>query len=121
MTMVITGANSAVGQVILQCATKQGVTPNTFVAAVRSDRAAEQIRSQVSNANGAVRISYDDPDSLDAAFQGASAIIHLPGILFERPDSSYEQANTAATRSVAEAAKRSAVQKLVFGQRNGSR
>jgi uncharacterized protein YbjT (DUF2867 family) len=120
MKVVITGANSAVGQAILRCGPKQGATPNTFVAAVRSDRAAEQIRSQLSNANGVVRISYDDPGSLDAAFQGASAVIHLAGILVERPDSTYEQANVAPTRSVVEAAKRSAVQKFVLVSATGA-
>src|SRR4029077_12031685 len=100
MKVVITGANSAVGQAILRCGTKHGVAPKTFVAAVRSDRAAEQIRSQLSDSNVVVRISYDCAGSLHAAFQGASAVIHLPGFLFETPNSTYEQANVAATRSV---------------------
>src|SRR5256885_3575050 len=110
MKVVVTGANSAVGLAILRCGTKQGVLPNTFVAAVRSERAAVQIRSQLSNIDGLVRISYEDASSLDAAFQGAAAVIHLPGILFERPDSTYEQANVIATRSVVESAKRVEVQ-----------
>jgi uncharacterized protein YbjT (DUF2867 family) len=120
MKVVVTGANSAVGQAILRCGPKLAVTPNSFVAAVRSDRAAEQIRSQLSNANNMVRISYNDPGSLDAALQGAAAVIHLPGILVERPDSTYEQANVAATRSVVEAAKRNAVQKFVLVSATGA-
>jgi uncharacterized protein YbjT (DUF2867 family) len=120
MKVVITGANSAVGQAILRCGPKQGATENTFVAAVRSDRAAEQIRSLLGNADGQVRISYDDPSSLDAGFQGASAVIHLAGILVERPGSTYEQANVASTRGVAEAAKRSAVQKFVLVSATGA-
>jgi uncharacterized protein YbjT (DUF2867 family) len=107
MKIVITGANSAVGQAILRSGTKDEVTTNTFVAAVRSARAAELIRASSTNANDVVRISYDDPASLDAAFQGASAVIHLAGILVESPDSTYEQANVASTRSTVEAAKRS--------------
>jgi uncharacterized protein YbjT (DUF2867 family) len=120
MKVVITGANSAVGQAILRCGTKQGVAANTFVAAVRSDRAAEQIRLQLSDSNGVVRIFYDDPGSLYAAFQGASAVIHLPGILFERPDSTYEQANVSSTRSVSEAAKRTSVHKFVLVSATGA-
>src|SRR5579872_3207432 len=104
MTVVITAANSAVGRAILRSANKSG-SPAKFAAAVRSARAAEQIRSQVGNLDGVVRISYDDPSSLDAAFQGASAVIHLAGILIEQRDSTYEQANVASTRSVVEAAK----------------
>ena len=120
MKVVITGANSAVGQAILRCGPKQEGAANTFVAAVRSARAAEQIRAQAGNAGGVVQIFYEDPGSLDAAFQGASAVIHLAGILVERPDSTYEQANVASTRSVVEAAKRNAVQKFVLISATGA-
>ena len=92
MKVVITGANSAVGQAILRCAAlpgvPQGMTPNTFVAAVRSDRAADEIRRLLGNGNGIVRISYDDPESLSTAFKEASAVIHLAGFLVERPGGS---------------------------------
>ena len=70
--------------------------------------------------NRAVQISYGDPASLDAAFQGASAIIHLARILFERPDSRYAQANVEAARSVVEAAQRCAVKKLVLISATGA-
>ena len=46
MKIVITGANSAVGQAILRWGPKQDGAATAFVAAVRSTRAAEQIRSQ---------------------------------------------------------------------------
>ena len=65
-------------------------------------------------------ISYDDPSSLDTVFRGASAIIHLAGILVERPGSTYEQANVAPTRSVVEAAKRCAVEKFVLVSATGA-
>jgi NADH dehydrogenase len=120
MKIVITGANSAVGQAILRCGPKHEDTTNTFVAAVRSARAAEQIRTQTGNANGVVRISYDDPASLEAAFQGASAVIHLAGILVETPDSSYEKANVASTSGVVEAAKRNGVRKIVLVSATGA-
>src|SRR5487761_1538704 len=103
MRVAITGANSAVGQAVLRCRPARGAAANLFVAAVRSQRAAEQIEPLLGGAGAAARISYDDPGSLDAAFQGASAVIHLAGILFERPDSTYEQANVESTRSVVEA------------------
>jgi len=118
--VVITGANSAVGLAILRCGPKQGAAPNSFVAAVRSDRAAEQIRSQAGSAYRIVRISYDDPGSLDVALQGAGAVIHLSGLLVERPDSTYEEANVASTRSVVEAARRCSVQKFVLVSATGA-
>ena len=120
MKVVVTGANSAVGRAILRCGPKVAVTATTFVAAVRSDRAAEQIQLQLNNSNDLVRISYDDPASLNAAFHGAAAVIHLPGILVERADSTYEQANVESTRSVVESAKRAGVQKLVLVSATGA-
>jgi NADH dehydrogenase len=114
MRIVITGANSASGQAILRCASENGAAPNALVAAVRSERAAEEIRPLLGNQSTVARISYDDPNSLDQAFQDATAIIHLAGILVERPGSTYETANVAPARSVIEAAKRCGVAKFVL-------
>jgi NADH dehydrogenase len=114
LKIVITGANSAVGRAILRCGPAFGIAPNTFVAAVRSARAAEQLRSDGGNPESVVQISYEDAASLDAAFQGASAVIHLAGILVESPESTYEKANVASTRAVVEAAQRTGVQKIVL-------
>jgi NADH dehydrogenase len=119
MRIVVTGANSASGQAILRCAPEAGVAPNALVAAVRSDRAADEIRSLLGEASLAT-VSYDDPRSLEAAFRGATTIIHLAGILVERPGSTYEQANVAPTRSVVEAAKRCAVEKFVLVSATGA-
>jgi uncharacterized protein YbjT (DUF2867 family) len=119
MKIVITGANSAVGQAILRSGPKLDAS-DTYVAAVRSARAVEQIRATQSNPHDVVQISYDDPASLDAAFHGASAVIHLAGILFEGPNSTYEQANVASTRAVVEAAKRCVVQKIVLVSAGGA-
>jgi uncharacterized protein YbjT (DUF2867 family) len=120
MKVVITGANSAVGQAIVRCGSQAGAAPNTFVAAVRSSRAVEQIRPQLGHDHAAVRISYDDAGSLDAAFTDCSAVIHLAGILLEKPGSTYEQANVAPARSVAEAAKRNALRKFVLVSATGA-
>src|SRR5437868_10423504 len=84
MKVVVTGANSAVGRSILRCGARVAGTAISFVAAVRSERAAEQIRSLVIHSNDIARISYDDPGSLETALQGAAAVIHLPGILVDR-------------------------------------
>src|SRR6202047_4108556 len=120
MRTVITGANSATGQAILRCAPEAGVSSNALVAAVRSDRAADEIRPLLGEGSSLAKISYDDPNSLDAALRGASAIIHLAGILVERPGSTYEQANLAPARSVVAAAKRCAVDKFVLISATGA-
>ena len=113
MKVVITGANSAVGQAILR-ASAELAAPITFIAAVRSDRAAGELEAASPGIGRVARISYDDPKSLRDAFDEATAVVHLAGILFERPGSSYEEANVETTRRVAEAARESAIEKLVL-------
>jgi NADH dehydrogenase len=110
--VVITGANGAVGLAILLRGPAERQT--AFVAAVRSERAAGEIRARLGTSTSIARISYDDPQSLRAAFAGASAVVHLAGVLVERPGSSYEEANVETTRKVVEAAKRSEVAKVVL-------
>jgi NADH dehydrogenase len=120
MRIAITGANSAVGQAILRRGLAEGGEGNTLVAAVRSERAAEQIAPLLGTRSAVARISYDDPASLDAAFRGASAVIHLAGILVEQPGSTYEQANVVPTRSVVAAAVHCAVEKFVLVSATGA-
>jgi NADH dehydrogenase len=120
MRIVITGANSATGQAILRCAAENGAAPNELVAAVRSERAADEIRMLPGQKSSTVQISYGDPGSLDEAFRGATAIIHLAGILVERPGSTYQQANVAPAGSVVEAAKRCAAEKFVLISATGA-
>jgi uncharacterized protein YbjT (DUF2867 family) len=120
MRIVITGANSALGRAILRCGPEPGAAPNALVAAVRSEHAAKEIRPLLGEGSSAVQISYDDLGSLDATLRGASAIIHLAGILVERPGSTYEQANVAPARSVVEAAKRCGTEKFVLISATGA-
>jgi len=114
MQVVITGANSAVGQAIFRCVRKGGASPDTFIAAVRSSRAEEQLRSHIGDLGRVVRISYDDPATLDAAFCGASSIVHLAGILIEQSHTTYEDANVGSSRSVTDGAVRNKVEKLTL-------
>jgi NADH dehydrogenase len=120
MRIVITGANSASGKAIIRWSTAVGVAPNALVAAVRSVRAADEIRPLLPEGSSLAIVSYDDPGSLDAAFREAYAIIHLAGVLVERRGSTYEQANVAPVRSVVEAAKRCAVEKFVLVSATGA-
>jgi hypothetical protein len=58
--VVVTGANSGVALAILRCEPTLEAT-KTLVAAVRSDRAAEENRRRLGVSNDVIRISYDDP------------------------------------------------------------
>lgn len=112
MKIVITGANGAVGQAILRCGS--GSAELTLVAAVRSQRAADEIKPLLGERASAALISFGDAASLDAVLNGASAVIHLAGILLEKPDSSYAQGNVESARGVVESAKRCGVAKVVL-------
>ena len=109
--IVVTGANGAIGQQVLRL----GVTePLELVAAVRSERAASELPPLPQDRARVARIAYDASETLAAAFAGARALIHLPGLLIERPDSSYELANVETTRATVQAARACGVGKLVL-------
>lgn len=108
--VVITGANSAVGQALLR---RLAQHPDlALVAAVRSERAMKDLPPLPPDQRA--RIDYDDAASLRAAFTGADAVVHLAGTLIEKPGSTYEIANVQTTRAVVAAAKASGVRKLVL-------
>lgn len=113
MRVVVTGANSAVGQAVVRVAATWS-TPITIVACVRSERAAHELRAVQDHISETVRIDYDNPGSLRTAFRGASALVHLAGILVERPGSSYAQANVDTTRTVVAAAKDCGLKTIVY-------
>jgi len=119
LTVVITGANSAAGRAILRRAARE-TPPLGIVAAVRSDRAARALGPLPGAASRVARISYADPATLASAFRGAAAVIHLAGILVERPGSTYEKANVVTTRAVVAAAQRSGVPRLVLASAVGA-
>lgn len=110
----MTGANGAVGRAILQLARSSGPARLEVIAIVRSERAAAELHPLVVPVAHVARVSYADTASLAAAFDGAAAIIHLAGVLVERPGSTYEEANVETTRRVTEAIGQSGAAKLVL-------
>jgi nucleoside-diphosphate-sugar epimerase len=110
MKVAVTGANGAVGRAIVAVAPSHGVD---LIAAVRSEGAAAAVRALDSTAH-VVRVSYADDAGLMPAVEGTAAMIHLAGILVERPGSTYETANVETTRRVVQAAARAGVRKIVF-------
>ena len=110
MTITITGANSAVGTVLLRHLADQ---PDTrVVACVRSARGAATL--PVSSNISACVVAYNDREKLASALTGTSCAVHLAGILMESPASSYEVANVDATRAVVEACQKEGVTHIVL-------
>ena len=114
MKVIVTGANGAVGRSILLCGAEFVDEPVTFVALVRSDKAAETLKPLLRSSDRVARVSYSAPKDLIAAFGDGKALIHLSGILVESATSTYEEAHVTATRSIVEAAKQSEIEKLVL-------
>ena len=106
----MTGANGAVGRAIVRAAPSRHVE---VIAAVRSERAAEDVRA-LGSAASVVRVSYDGHATLVRAMENAAVVIHLPGVLFERPGSTYEGANVETTRRMTQAATEAGVRKIVL-------
>jgi NADH dehydrogenase len=106
----ITGANSAVGTILLRHLAEQ---PDTHVVAcVRSARAAATL--PVSSNISPCVVDYNDREKLAAALTGTRCAVHLAGILMESPASSYQVANVDATRAVVEACKKAGVGHIVL-------
>src|SRR5262249_5702008 len=59
-------------------------------------------------------VDYDDRNALTGELAGCNCVVHLAGILFESPSSSYQTANVAATQAVTDACKALGVAHLVL-------
>jgi uncharacterized protein YbjT (DUF2867 family) len=114
MKIIVTGANGAVGRSVLLCGAEFTDESITFVALVRSDKAAETLKPVLRSSDRVARVSFFAPNELGGAFGDAKALIHLSGILVESATSTYEEAHITSTRSIVEAAKQSAIEKLVL-------
>ena len=110
--VVITGANSAIGRAVVSRALERSGLE--VVAAVRSQRAADQVPDLPDARGDKVLVDYANVDSLRRAFSGAAAVVHLPGLLFETAASPYELANIETTRAALEAASAEGIQKFVL-------
>lgn len=110
MKICITGANSSVGQNLLNhLANKEDAE---VIAGVRSQKAFADL-PQAANIKPTT-ISYEDSESLNTAMAGADCVIHLAGILIESKHSNYASANVAATAAVVAAAQSQNLKHIIF-------
>ena len=110
MNIAITGANSGVGTILLRhLAARDDVHA---VACVRSARAAAALPA---SPRISVRtIDYGDREGLASALTGTRCVVHLAGILFEGPASTYQTANVDATQAVVDACRKAGVSRVVL-------
>jgi uncharacterized protein YbjT (DUF2867 family) len=116
VNIAITGANSSVGNILLRHVAERGDIQ--AVACVRSVRAMPKL--PVSPSISARAIDYADRDGLAVALGGAGCVVHLAGILFETPVSSYQTANVDATQAIVDACRRAGVRRIVLASALGA-
>ena len=113
MHVLLTGAGGYVGGYTLRALVRRGHTVRALVRAGRGpEGAAETVRGDVT-----------DPATLGGAFDGIGAVVHLVGIIDERPSKgvTFERVHVAGTRNVAAAARAAGVARFVHMSANGAR
>jgi len=110
--LVVTGANSALGRVLIERAL---LRPDVELAAlVRSARAESELPPLPRERARAVRVAWSDAAGLRDACAGATGLIHLAGILIESRTTDYREANVETARAAVDAARAAGVAKLVL-------
>jgi NADH dehydrogenase len=109
--LLVTGANGHLGRrLMFRLAGRR-----TVRAVVRSERAAETLRSLPESARPEIRIlSYTDEEALTRAASGCDAGVHLVGIIKEGAGATYEAAHEDTCRVLARVAERAGLRRLVY-------
>ena len=116
--LLVTGATGFLGRRVVQALHRAGHSPVRCLLH-RSPRAGD-----ASPVDGVefVHGGVQDPESLAAAMVGVDAVVHLVGIIRERPPSTtFAGVNHVGTRNVAEAAKAAGVKHVVYVSALGAR
>jgi NADH dehydrogenase len=110
--IVVTGANSALGRVVIERALLQPEVE--LVLLVRSARAESELPPVPRDRVRVARVDWSEAAGLRAACEGAAGMIHLAGVLIESRTTRHAEANVETTRAAVAAARAAAVAKLVF-------
>jgi uncharacterized protein YbjT (DUF2867 family) len=121
LRVLVTGASGFVGHTVVRELIVQGLRPVCFV---RSE--AKLLAGMPMNIRGSLSVRegdlFDERD-LGAAVGSADAVIHLVGILVERPrlGQTFERVHVEATRRVVEACRSNGVRRLIHMSALGTR
>ncbi len=115
MRIAVTGATGFVGSHLCRELAARG---HAVTALVREGSSAERLAGEnISFARGDIT----RPESLPPAFQGCDAVVHLVGIIRERPGQTFEGIHAEGTASVVRAARQAGVRRLVHMSAAGTR
>jgi NADH dehydrogenase len=111
----VTGASGFVGSAIVQELVRRSVAVNALVHRGNTRPLGEKVRM--------VRADVFDPPALDDLMRECDAVIHLIGIISEKPRAgiTFERLHVEATRNVVESAKRVGVRRFVQMSALGAR
>lgn len=112
-SIVVTGANGQLGRALL---TRLASEHHPSVRAlVRSERARNAIEALALDPASEIRIvDYTRPGEMEAALEGADAVVHLVGIIKEMPGTRYVEAHEQTCHALALAASRVGVSRIVY-------
>ena len=112
---LVTGANGHLGRQLLESFMEHPETDAPPRAAVRSQRAARQVRALPGADTVDLRVlDYADADSLEEAVAGCSAVVHLVGIIKQSSNARYEDAHERSSESLVRAATAAGVERIVY-------
>lgn len=122
--VLVTGANGHLGRLVIDRLTR-GPDAGRFDvrAAVRSERAAQQVASNAVDASRVDirQVDYTNEKSLAEAAEGCFAVVHLVGIIKETRAARYVDAHEHACEALAAAATAAGVERIVYLSIFGSR
>ncbi len=117
--ILVTGGTGFLGRHVVRALVARGFLPRLLVRVGSESRIPEDIRS-------ACRVTLGDatdPESVENAAQGTSAIVHLAGIVREHPGKgiTFDRLHVKATRNVVNAARRWEIPRFVHVSALGAR
>jgi NADH dehydrogenase len=113
--VLVTGANGHIGLRLLRRLASRAGDGIHACAVVRSQSAAAAVRAAVPAASVEVRIvDYQDVDALARAAEACSHVVHLVGILKQTALTRYADAHESAATSLARAAEKAGVRRIVY-------
>ncbi len=117
MRVLLTGATGYVGSYVLRKLLRQDHTPRCLVRGAASDLVLQNDALEV------VAGDVTNPASLDGAFADCDAVIHLVGIIEERPATgiTFDRIHVDGTRHVVDAARDAGIDRFVHMSANGAR
>ncbi len=115
MKIFLTGASGFVGSYVLQALLDEGHDVRCLV----HSRAIESDDSRVESVKGSIL----DPVGLEGRMAGCEAVVHLVGIIEERPDKgiTFESVHDEGTLHVVQGAVRSGITRFIHMSANGAR